>query len=575
MTKVLKKVAKAQSSKGTKFRIGKLNYFNYVPLCLSAFVPVLWKTLCLCASVPLCLCACINAQNLIENGNFEKKSSITENLWDGVDNSGRLRVDGSSSPFVADINGDGKKDIVCGNSNWIGSYPSNGMIWYYLNTGTNKVPVFTTGKFIKGRFDSNVKPVVVDWNRDGRRDIVFGSVNGWVQFLRGKGSEIRFEEVKFVEAGKKKLDIGQFSAPAVADWNRDGKQDLILGEGTYSANSVYIYLNEGSFSHPAFDKKGRRYLAYGEGKMHLTPCIVDWDKDGDPDLIVGDEHGYINLYINEAGKGKVKILEYAGRLKRNKRYDIDVGSMSTPCAVDWDEDGDWDIVCGNSQGLISLILNNGSLKEPDFAQPIVLKGKNIFKTRAAPGWSIDKYRYELWMLRNEKGDGAYAITLDGKMPHSGKYCLKIICYEGYGKKGVVHGRIKSPLKRDVEYRLSFFVRGEGFKPSVEVWYQYTHEKAVVGGIRIYKLIEPRWITNRGFNAGRSWKKVSTTFKLPKVKKKDIKKRLEGVKVSKEYLDDLKKKLGEDRNCKLDFIICGAGTMWIDDVKLEEVNKEQY
>ena len=512
----------------------------------------------------------VHAQNLIENGNFEKKPSVADNLWDGVDNSGRLRVVGHSSPFVVDINGDGKKDIVCGDSDWIGSYPSNGMIWYYLNTGINKAPVFTTGKFIKGRFDSNVKPVVVDWNRDGRRDIIFGSVNGWIQFLRGKGSGIRFEEVRFVEAGKKKLDIGQFSAPAVFDWNRDGRQDLILGEGTYSANSVYIYLNEGSSSNPEFDKKGRRYLAYGEGKMHLTPCIVDWDKDGDPDLIVGDEHGYINLYINEARKGKVKILEYAGRLKKNKRYDIDVGSMSTPCAADWDEDGDWDIVCGNSQGLIYLILNNGSLKEPDFAQPTVLKGRNIFKTLVAPGWSIDKYRYSHWMLRNEKRDGAYAITLDDKRPRLGKYCLKIICYEEYGKKGVVHGHIKSPLKRGAKYKLSFFVRGKGFKPSCEVWYQYTNEKVVVGGIRVLRQIEPRWGTIKGFKVGRSWKQVLTTFKIPEVKKKDIKKRLKEVKMSKERLDDLKKKLGKDRKCKLDFIISGVGTMWIDDVVLEEL-----
>ena len=93
---------------------------------------------------------------------------------------------------------------------------------------------------------------------------------------------------------------------------------------------------------------------------------------------------------------------------------------------------------------------------------------------------------------------------------------------------------------------------------------------VVGGIRVLRQIEPRWGTIKGFKVGRSWKQVLTTFKIPEVKKKDIKKRLKEVKMSKERLDDLKKKLGKDRKCKLDFIISGVGTMWIDDVVLEEL-----
>ena len=257
-----------------------------------------------------------SGKNLISNPGFEKKPKTVENLWDGVDNSGRLKVIGASAPFVIDINGDNKKDIICGDSDWVSGYPSSGMIWYYLNSGTEKSPVFTTGKFVKRRFDANVKPFVIDWNGDGRKDIVFGSTNGSVWFLPGKSGRIQFKDPKCFKVDKKRLDIGQFSAPAVVDWNGDGRKDLILGEGTYSANSIYIYLNKGTSSYSKFEKNGKHYLAYGEGKMHLTPSIVDWDMDGDPDLIAGDDSGYIHLYINEGRKkrGTVKILKYAGRL---------------------------------------------------------------------------------------------------------------------------------------------------------------------------------------------------------------------------------------------------------------------
>ena len=529
---------------------------------------------CLCVFAVLYLFpARINAQNLICNGDFEKRASTTENLWDGVDNSGRLRVPGSSAPFIADINGDGKKDIVCGDSNWVSDRPSSGMLWYYLNSGSNESPRFTTGKFINRRFDSNVKPVVVDWNRDGRKDIIFGSANGWVYFLPRK-SGLKFGEGKFVEFGKDKLDIGQLAAPAAADWDGDGHKDLILGEGTYSANSVYVYLNKGISSMPSFDKNSKSYLAYGEGKMQLTPSIVDWDKDGDLDLIVGEERGYINLYINKPGKRRLKILEYAGRLKKKNGRDLKIGKMSTPCVTDWDEDGDLDLICGNSTGLIFLVLNEGSVEKPEFAEPAALRGKNALKGKSASDWTIDTRRFGSWELRNEKRTGAYSITVDSQMPHSGEYCLKITCHEGYSGKVIIHGRIKSPLKRGVKYKLSFFAREEDIESSWRVWYQPTSVRAVINEKRVYKTIEPRWVNIEKIRAGSSWNDVSGTFKLPDVKDKDIEKIVKetGAKGDevKKKVEEFKRTLGNERTCYFGIIVSGDGTMWIDDVVLEEL-----
>ena len=478
----------------------------------------------------------IHAQNLIHNGDFEGHNYTMENLWDGVDNTGRLRVIGCSAPDVGDINGDGKKDIICGDEKW--------MMWYYLNSGTNQAPEFTTGKFIKARFDSNVKPVLVDWNGDRAKDIIFGSREGWVCFLRGKSATVVFGEPRFVELGREKLDIGQFSAPAVADWNGDGKIDLILGEGTYSANSVYIYLNKGSSSSPKFDKKERLYLAYGEGKMNLTPSIVDWDKDGDLDLVVGDEYGYINLYINEAGRRKVKTLKYAGRLKNKYGQDIDVGSMSTPCATDWDEDGDWDIICGSSYGNIRLILNEGSLGNPEFAEPVALRGENALKGVGTYGWSSDTNR-----------TGAYSLSIDDKAPHSGAHCLKVICHERYGGDVVVSGSMRSSLERDLKYRVNFFVKGERFKGSWGIRFPQVTEKRVVEGVRKHIVLEQAWGESGDFSAGSSWKKVSGTFKLPKIPKSKDK--------------NIERKVGKKKWCTFDLALSGDGTLWIDSVSLEE------
>ena len=96
--------------------------------------------------------------------------------------------------------------------------------------------------------------------------------------------------------------------------------------------------------------------------MHLqmiTPTAFDWDRDGDQDLIVGDEDG------------RVALVENTGRLRqsapvfRSPQYyqqvadTLKFGALATPFAYDWDQDGDQDIVCGNTAGNIGLFENLG------------------------------------------------------------------------------------------------------------------------------------------------------------------------------------------------------------------------
>lgn len=353
----------------------------------------------------------------------------------------------------------------------------------------------------------------------------------------------KFVYPKFIQVGGNKLDIGQFSAPAVADCNGDGKKDLILGEGTYSANSVYVYLNKGTSSYPKFDENGRLYLAYGEGTMNLSPSVVDWDKDGDLDLVVGDGNGFLNLYINEAGKRKVKPLGFAGRLKKRSGGYIDVGSAATPCVTDWDEDGDWDIVCGNSYGAIYLILNEGTLENPQFTDKSVLKGTNVLKGKGINGWSSDQER-----------QGAYSITTDDTAPNSGTRCLKVVCHEGYEGTVVVSGRITQSLERNVRYTVTFFVKGRDFKGSWGVGYPQVTDRTVADGVRTHVALEGAWKESGEFVAGGTWKKISRTFKLPKAPKtKDA---------------EVLKKVGEKKACTFSLVLSGDGTLWVDDVSLE-------
>ncbi|MHC4942983.1 MAG: hypothetical protein ACYTG7_08195 [Planctomycetota bacterium] len=47
------------------------------------------------------------------------------------------------------------------------------------------------------------------------------------------------------------LDLGQYSAPDVVDWNNDGRKDLVVG--TFEEGYIYLLLNEGTDLNPLFN----------------------------------------------------------------------------------------------------------------------------------------------------------------------------------------------------------------------------------------------------------------------------------------------------------------------------------
>ena len=56
-----------------------------------------------------------------------------------------------------------------------------------------------------------------------------------------------------VQAGGADILVDGYSVPSYADWNNDGKTDLVVGEGGSGyAGRVHVYLNVGTASNPQF-----------------------------------------------------------------------------------------------------------------------------------------------------------------------------------------------------------------------------------------------------------------------------------------------------------------------------------
>ena len=99
------------------------------------------------------------------------------------------------------------------------------------------------------------------------------------------------------------------------------------------------------------------------------PYAADLDADGILDLVVGNFEGTF-AFIEGLEDGA--FAEEPIYLKDTKGEVLRVAQHSDPFLVDWDSDGDLDLVSGSDGGDVSLFRNVGTPKEPAFAPKATL-----------------------------------------------------------------------------------------------------------------------------------------------------------------------------------------------------------
>lgn len=175
----------------------------------------------------------------------------------------------------------------------------------------------------------------------------------------------------------------------LVDINADGHKDILVG--SFSGVPQLILGNKDGYGQPEpiLDADGETVLIEAfwnqeeskwddtnraNSKGHCTSvAAVDWDDDGDLDLLLGDYYGgRLFVRMNDGTAKKARFAKLNQPVISGGEPVVIKDGLSAPRVVDWDGDGLFDILCGGSKGGVFLFRNRGKQALPEFASAVTL-----------------------------------------------------------------------------------------------------------------------------------------------------------------------------------------------------------
>ncbi len=298
---------------------------------------------------------------------------------------GVIDVFGWPSPNFGDFDGDGDLDLLCGE--FLDGFT------YFQNVGTRTEPVYVAGQKLMAEDGTPlamdlqmITPTAIDWDGDEDLDLIVGDEDGRVALVENVGLDERgfpvYKQPAYFKQEADTLKFGALSTPYAYDWDGDGDEDILCGN---TAGYIGFFENLGGGAEPKWaapvylqvDGKPFRILAGPNGSIqgpaeakwgYTTQTVADWDGNGAPDILYNSIWGQIGR-LERVDNQNVKVAKLSAGAP-NRPDDGMTGPKwywwqgaseventqwrTTPMAVDFDADGELDLVMLDDEGYLAL-----------------------------------------------------------------------------------------------------------------------------------------------------------------------------------------------------------------------------
>ena len=331
---------------------------------------------------------------LVVNGGSTASAKMTSQDSNFPTASTPVLLDVFPCAYYLDVDNDGLKDLIVSPNAGNASENFNS-VWMYKNAASaanSFTPVFQKNNFLQDQMidvGEGAYPVFFDYNGDNKMDLLVSNYKYYTQ--------------------------------------------------TGLQSKVAAFKNTGTATKPSFDLETRDYQNLSSlNIINMMPTFGDLDNDGDKDMLIGDNIGQLYYFTNTPSGGAANYTLTQSKVKDNASAVIDVGNYAAPQLIDVDRDGRLDLIIGCSSGTLTYYRNTGTISAPIFTKITnAFGGVNIVRksTYSITGYSTPYMydsggKYKL-LLGSESGYLYYYNNIDGNL--AGKFNLVDSSYEKIGE----------------------------------------------------------------------------------------------------------------------------------------------